>query len=801
MFKTKEEFSKRFVEKLAETYGVSVETSDISEQYQILGELVRDYAGYYWRETKSEVADKNKKQLIYFSLEFLLGKLMVSNMQNLGIFDICKDGLADLNIDINDLIEQEPDAGLGNGGLGRLAACFIDSLASLGYAGHGNTIRYDYGFFVQKFVDGKQTELPDPWLRNGNVWEVKKPKHSVEVQFYGRPEMYLAPNGEYAIRLVDALHITAMPYDMTVPGYKNNVANTLRLWSAEPSNDNLPTNMSFDEYLGEVKSICRSLYPDDSTEEGKLLRLKQEYFLCSAGLQSVTRSYFRKNKNFKNFEKSYVFQLNDTHPILCIPELMRILMDDYGYGWDYAWNIVTKSVAYTNHTILQEALEKWPVHYVQRLLPRIYQIIEEINRRYNLFMLEKGVSDGDRNQMMIIKDGQIHMANMAIYASFSVNGVAALHTEILKNSTFNSFYRFMPEKFNNKTNGITHRRWFMYSNPKLADLVTEKIGPDWINDPSKLKEFDKFADDKAVQDAVMRIKHENKKQFSSYILKNYGIDVSSNSIFDVQVKRLHAYKRQLLNILYVMYLYNRIKSDPNFAPAPTTFIYGAKAAPSYRFAKQVIELINAVGYYINNDPDVNKYIKVVFLENYCVSLSEKCIPAADVSEQISTAGYEASGTSNMKFMMNGAITLGTLDGANIEIVDLAGRENAVIFGLNSEEVSEFERNGTYNPWDLYNNDYEINEVINLLFNGPWADDNHDRFRGIFDELMGGNDQYFVLKDFRSYIDAHNRINELYADKRKWAKACIHNIANSGFFSSDRTIQQYVDDIWHLEKVK
>lgn len=800
MFKTKEEFVTTFSERLAEKYGVTVEESHVTERYDILGEMVRDYAGINWRATKSKIAKTEAKQLIYFSLEFLMGKSLYNNMQNLGIYDVCKGGLEDLGINIDELVEQEPDAGLGNGGLGRLAACFMDSIASLGYPGHGNTLRYEFGFFRQKFVGGKQTELPDQWLSNGNVWEVRKPKHAVEVQFYGRPEMYLTPDGSYAVRLVDALCVKAMPYDMTIPGYHNGVANTLRLWSSEPSDNNLPKHMSFEDYLAELKPICHCLYPDDSTESGKLLRLKQEYFLVSAGLQSVMRSYYRVHKSLEGFSKQFVFQLNDTHPILSIPEMMRLMMDVYGYGWDFAWNEVINSIAYTNHTILAEALERWPVYYIQKLLPRIYMIIEEINRRFNIFLNEQNISDVDKREMGIIKDGQVYMANMAIYACYSVNGVAALHTKILENETFRAFYKVFPKKFSNKTNGITHRRWFMYANPKLSGYVGDKIGTEWISNPLKLKDFAKFADDVTVQNRVMRIKHDNKRLFADFVKKNYNIDIDPNSIFDTQVKRLHAYKRQIMNIFYVMYLYQKLKDDPSFKIHPTTFIYGAKAAPSYQFAKKVIELINAVAETVNSDPHVNQFMKVVFVENYSVSSSEKIIPASDVSEQISTAGYEASGTSNMKFMMNGAVTLGTLDGANVEIVDLAGKSNEVIFGLNASQVSELHDNGSYNPWDIYNSDQEINGIVNLLFNGPWSETNHDRFKLIFDELMSRNDEYFVLKDFRSYVEAHDRIYALYEDKEAWAHACIENIANSGYFSSDRTIEQYVEDIWHLKKL-
>lgn len=800
MFSNKDEFKQAFLEKLSSKYGVGVEDSHILERYDVLGELVREYAGKNWRTTRSKIIKDNDKQLIYFSMEFLMGRLLVNNMQNLGIFEICRDGLQELKIDINELEDVEADAGLGNGGLGRLAACFLDSIASLGYPGHGNTLRYEYGFFKQKFVNGKQTELPDQWLKNGNVWEVRKPKHACEVEFYGRPETYLKQNGEYALRTVDSIHVLAMPYDVSVVGYHNNVGNSLRLWSAEPSEKNLPKNISFEDYLSEIKEICHSLYPDDSNEHGKILRLKQEYFLVSAGLQSCMRSYYRKDNTLDGFEKAFVFQLNDTHPILAIPELMRLTMDVYGYGWDYAWNMVTKCIAYTNHTILAEALEKWPIFYMQRLIPRIYMIIEEINRRFNIFLADKNVDDNDRREMQIIKDGQVYMANLAIFACYSVNGVAALHTKILKESTFKSFMKVFPEKFNNKTNGITHRRWFLYSNPKLAGYVSEKIGTDWIMNPEKLVDFDQFADNKIVQKRVMRIKHENKRAFADFVKSTYGIEIDASSIFDTQVKRLHAYKRQLMNALKIMYLYKRIKEDASFSMHPVTFIFGAKAAPSYVLAKKTIELLNDLANHINNDPQVSKFMKIVFVENYGVTLAEKIIPATDVSEQISTAGYEASGTSNMKFMMNGAVTLGTLDGANIEIADRAGRENEVIFGLNSQEVANYQKDGSYSAWDIYNNNEIVNETVNMLFNGPWADDNRDKYKMIFDELLVKNDEYFVLKDLVSYIDAFFKIQELYEDEEKWAHMCIKNISNSGFFSSDRTIEEYVHDIWKLNKI-
>jgi starch phosphorylase len=802
MFQNKLDFKQDFERRLSEKYGRSVPDSHITERYDILGEMVKDYAGYYWRNCREDIFKNGRKQAIYFSMEFLIGRLLVNNMQNLGIYKVTKDGLADLGIDINELEDMEPDAGLGNGGLGRLAACFLDSSASLGYPVHGNTIRYEYGFFRQKFVDGHQVELPDQWLSDGFVFEVRKPKHAVEVKFYGNAETYLKPDGNYAIRTVNARCVRAVPYDVSVVGYRNGVANSLRLWSAEPSEENLPTDCSFNEYLSTLKELCFGLYPDDSTEHGRLLRLRQQYFLVSAGLQSAMRGHMRRFNTLKNFADYYVFQLNDTHPILAIPEMMRLLMDEYGFGWDDAWTTVNKTIAYTNHTVMPEALERWPVQYVQSLLPRIYMIIEEINRRFNAYMIEKGVDEDKRYQMQIIKDGQIHMTNMAIYAAFSVNGVAKIHTNILETYTFKNFYELFPNKFNNKTNGVTHRRWLLYSDEKLANLITSRIGDSWIKNPLKLNDFKKFSDDEATQKALMEVKHENKIALGKFFKDTYDIEVDPNSIFDVQIKRLHAYKRQLLNIFHIMYLYETYYSNPAaFKMTPHTYIFGAKAAPSYEYAKRIIELILAVANVINNDEKINKFIKIVFVENYGVSLAERIIPAADISEQISTAGKEASGTSNMKLMMNGAITLGTLDGANIEIADLAGHENEVIFGLKANEVQALVDQGTYNPWDIYNSDPRVKNVLDSLLTGPWAKSSNDRFRLIFDEIMNRGDQYFILKDFDAYVKACVQADELYKNKKAWAKSSIINIAMSGYFSSDRTIEEYNRDIWHLTRFK
>ena len=800
MFENKKSFKEEYARRLLETYGVTVENSHITERYAILGEMVRDYANVDWGRTHDKTITK-QRTLIYFSMEFLIGRLLVNNMQNMGIYEVAKEGLADFGINIHELEEQESDAGLGNGGLGRLAACFLDSIASLGYVGHGNCIRYGYGFFRQRIVKGKQVELPDQWLTNGNAWEIRKPKYAVEVKFYGNPETYLKPDGSYGIRTAHTVNVRAVPYDVPVVGYRNHVTNTLRLWNAEPSSHHLPKNMTFKEYCIALEELCHGLYPDDSTEEGRILRLRQQYFLVSAGLQSTLASYYRHHGTLKGINEQYVFQLNDTHPILAIPEMMRIMLDEYEMEWDDAWYEVTHSMAFTNHTVMPEALEKWPVRYVQNLIPRVFMIIEEINRRFTIEMNEHNVPNDQRYQMSIIKDGQIHMCNLAIYTCFSVNGVAALHTEILKSITFKDFYGYMPEKFNNKTNGVTHRRWLVYANPKLAKLISSKIGEDWITNMDLIKGFEKYADDEKVLKELDNIKQENKVALANYIRENNGIDVDVNSIFDVQIKRLHAYKRQLLNIFHVIYLYQRMKEDPNFRIYPHTYIFGAKAAPSYTYAKKIIELILAVADVVNNDEETNQFLKVVFIENYGVTLAELIIPAADVSEQISTAGKEASGTSNMKLMMNGAITFGTMDGANIEIVERGGAENNVIFGLTAEEVERHYQNNDYNPWDVYNNDFRVKNVLDSLFNGPWSGYRHDRFTMIFDEIMNKRDEYFILADFDAYVKAQEKVAELYQDRKLWNKMCLVNIANSGFFTSDRTIKSYAEEIWHLEEVK
>ena len=799
MFENKEAFKKEFQIRLIEKYGRDIKGCDITECYDILGSMVRDAATINAKECKDEVIESGNKQLIYFSMEFLIGRLLSNNMINLGIYNVVKEGLADLGLDLEKLEDQEADAGLGNGGLGRLAACFMDSIASLGLAGHGNCIRYDYGFFRQKIKNGHQEELPDQWLVNGNVWEIRKPKHAVTVNFYGNAETYYE-NGEYKRRTVNALKVLAIPCDVSIIGYDNKVTNTLRLWTAEPADEDIPQGESFTEYLNFVRNITHGLYPDDTTENGKLLRLRQQYFLVSAGLQSALRAHYRKYKTYDNLPDHYVFQLNDTHPIMAIPELMRLLMDEHDYGWDKAYEIATKCFAFTNHTVMAEALEKWPCHYIANLCPRVYMIIEEINRRTLISMREKHLSQSVIDNSVIIKDGMVRMCQLAIHVAFSVNGVAKLHTDILKADTFKDLYSIYPWKFNNKTNGITHRRWFLAANRELSDYVTSLIGDSWIMNPDDLEKLGKYVDDKDVLNKVNEIKKHNKKALIDLIKKENNIDVDENSIFDVQIKRLHAYKRQLMNIFRIIHYYQQIKTNKDFKMYPHTFIFGAKAAPSYVYAKKIIELILAVANKVNNDPEVNKFMKVVFIENYGVSKAEVIIPATDISEQISTAGKEASGTSNMKFMINGAVTLGTLDGANVEIAKLVGDENAVIFGLHEDEINKIRFENSYNPFDVYNSSSDVKKVMDSLLDGTF-DQNRDRFRMIFDEIMYRGDEYFILKDFDSYLKASKKTEELYLDRSRWAKMCLVNVSKAGYFSSDRTIKQYNDEIWHLEPIK
>lgn len=796
-FDSKENFKEEFLRRAVTIYGRDISSIHIEEAYEILGTMVRELGNSLAKESKDAVNKKGNKQLIYFSMEFLIGRLLTSNLINLGIYDIVKEGLDDLNIDIGALEDQEADAGLGNGGLGRLAACFIDSIASLNLVGHGNCIRYDYGFFRQKIRDGRQEELPDQWLLNGNVWETRKPTHAIEVSFYGNAETYWDENNQIRSRTVNALHVLAIPYDISVVGYKNGVSNTLRLWAAEPSDKDLPSNQNFNGYLDFVKEITHGLYPDDTTEQGKLLRLRQQYFLVSAGIQSMLRRHYNIYKTFENLPDHYVVQLNDTHPILAIPELMRLLMDEHSLGWDEAYSICERLFAFTNHTVMPEALEKWPCNYIIQLFPRIYMIIEEINRRMIIKMRNNHLDESVIQNCTIIKDGMINMAQLAIHVCFSINGVASLHTEILKKETFRDLYLLYPNKFNNKTNGITHRRWLIGANPLLTELICSLIGDKWITNPDKLKDLLKYQNDKKILNKLLEIKKQNKVRLAKLIKKENNIDIDVDSIIDTQIKRLHAYKRQLMNILKIIHLYKRMKADKNFRIYPHTYIFGAKAAPSYTLAKKIIELIIAVGNVVNNDPEISKYMKVVFIENYGVTKAETIIPASDISEQISTAGKEASGTSNMKFMLNGALTLGTLDGANVEISTLTGKENSYIFGKTEEELDKIRYDNSYHPWDLYNSDIRIKEVMDSLVDGSFSQ-NRDLFKMIFDEIMYRNDEYFVLLDFSNYLKASKQTEVDYLDRLGWAKKCLINIANAGYFSSDRTINEYNNDIWHLK---
>ena len=795
MFTNKEEFKEAFKTRLIETYGTTVELTHPTERYMVLGEMTRDYASVNWKDTKVAIDNQQAKQVYYFSMEFLLGKSLTSNLKNLGIYDMVFEGLKELGIDYQDLADIECDAGLGNGGLGRLAACFMDSAASLKYPINGNCIRYQYGLFRQKIDEaGNQVEVPDMWLKIGNAWEIRKPKHAVDVKFYGNIEMHADEDGTLHFEHVNAQHIMAIPYDMPMIGANTKMTNTLRLWSAEPT-DTAPIGVDFRKYLSDVSEICLNVYPDDSTEEGKFLRLKQQYFFVCAGINSIIKSHVKKYGTVDNLGEKVSIQLNDTHPVLVIPELMRVLMDEYEYTWEEAQNITLHTVSYTNHTVMQEALETWPIDYVRRLLPRIYMIIEEIDRRFATYISRQYP---DKYYMVArvrpINNGVVHMARLAVLYSHSVNGVAEIHSEILKNDLFRDFYRIWPERFSNKTNGITPRRWFLYANPELTGMVDRLIGTSYHTNFNELERLLDYVDDENVQKEFLEIKAKRKEILANYIEKQTGIVVDPTSIFDVQAKRLHAYKRQFLDVLHIIYLYQRIKSDPSFTMTPHTYIFAAKAAPSYVFAKKVIKLINRISMQVNNDPDVKGMIKVVFLPNYCVSMSEIMMCGADVSEQISTAGKEASGTGNMKFMMNGAVTLGTLDGATVEIDRLVGRENDVIFGLTVDDIPHFRED--YRAWDYYMNDERINRAMNSLIDGTWGDD----FRTIYDEILTKNDEFFVLADFNSYVQAQEEIERRYSDRNAWAKTCLINIAKSWYFSSDRTIRQYAEDIWHIQPI-
>jgi glycogen phosphorylase len=801
MFENKEKFCQEFQDEVLKTYGRSIDEAHLDEIYEVLGKMVREYASVNWKKAKDESNKLGKRQLIYFSMEFLLGRMLKNNLENLGIYDLVVAGFKDMNIDFKAVTDLETDAGLGNGGLGRLAACYMDSLASLGYLGNGNCIRYEYGFFKQKIDEnGCQVEIPDQWLKLGNAWEVRKPYRTIDVAFYGRVETEWKDGRNY-YHLVDAEHINAVPYDVPMIGYHNGQVNTLRLWSAEPSSQQVPPDQDFYDYLSSVRRLCHGLYPDDSTESGKILRLKQQYFFVSAGIQSTIQLYMKMgHKNLDDFAKHTVFQLNDTHPVLGIPEMMRILLDEYGYEWDDAWKIVENTFAYTNHTIMQEALEKWPVHYIEQLLPRIYTIIQEINRRFTNYVREKFEDESLVSATSIIRDDLVHMTHLAIVGSFSINGVAKLHSEILKTEVLAPFYKVFPEKFRNVTNGVTQRRFLAYANPELKQLLDKTIGPSWLGTPSDLAKLLEHVDEPSVQQEFLKVKQTRKQILADYILEHNGIKVDVNSIFDVQVKRLHAYKRQLLNVLHIIALYQYMLEHKDYKIVPRTFIFGAKAAPSYEFAKKVIELINCVAKVINNDSRINNQLKVVFIENYDVSKAEIIVPACDVSVQISTAGKEASGTGNMKCMMNGSLTFGTYDGANVEISELVGPDNCLIFGLREAKIRNLRRSGTYSATNIYLKDPIIKKAIDALVDGTF-DEDEKRFISLYNEILLKNDEYFILADFEAYARAFMQIDSKYLDKTYWAKMCLVNIAKSGYFSSDRAVQDYVDTIWHLEKVK
>ena len=745
-------------------------------------------------------------------MEFLAGRALGNIIINLKGNQAIKEAIEELGMNLDVIEDQEPDAALGNGGLGRLAACFLDSLSTLGYPAYGCGIRYKYGMFKQVIENGYQIERPDDWLKYGNPFEIKRPEYAVEVKFGGYVTIRKDECGRDKFVQENYQSVRAVPYDLPIVGYNNNVVNTLRIWDAEPIDTFNLDSFDKGDYQKAVeqenlaRTICEVLYPNDNHMAGKELRLKQQYFFVSASIQRAVKKYMEKHDDIHKIHEKVVFQLNDTHPTVTVAELMRILMDEYNLSWDEAWDITTKSCAYTNHTIMSEALEKWPLELFSRLLPRIYQIIEEINRRFVLQIQAAYPDDNSKvEKMAIIYDGQVKMAHLAIAASFSVNGVAKLHTEILKHQELKDFYEMMPEKFNNKTNGITQRRFLLHGNPLLAQWITDKIGDDWITNLKHLDELSVYVDDERSQKEFMNIKYKNKVRLAKYIKEHNGIEVDPRSIFDVQVKRLHEYKRQLLNILHVMYLYNKLRQNPGMDFYPRTFIFGAKASAGYQRAKSIIKLINSVGDVINNDASINGKIKVVFIENYRVSNAEIIFAAADVSEQISTASKEASGTGNMKFMLNGALTLGTMDGANVEIVDEVGKENAFIFGLSSDEVIAYEHNGQYNPRDIYNSDADIRAVLTQLVDGTYSQGNFEEFRDIYNSLLDGQggrpDMYFILKDFRMYAEAQEKVEAAYKDEKKWARSAMLNTAKSGKFSSDRTIEEYAKEIWHLNKVK
>lgn len=808
----KEEFIKSIEENLKMLFRKTLDEATKQQLFQSVSYAIKDIIIDQWIASHKVFEKEDVKYVYYLSMEFLMGRALGNNIINLKADKVIREALDEMGLDLNVLEDQEPDPALGNGGLGRLAACFLDSLSTLGYPAYGCGIRYKYGMFEQKIENGYQIEVPDNWLKDGNPFEMKRAEYAVEIKFGGYVRMMRDENGRDLFMQEGYNSVMAVPYDIPVLGYGNNIVNTLRIWDAEAVNTFNLDSFDRGDYYKAVeqqnlaRTICEVLYPNDNHYAGKELRLKQQYFFVSASIQRAVKKYMEKHTDIRLLHEKICFQLNDTHPTVTVAELMRILMDDYYLPWDEAWELINKCCAYTNHTIMSEALEKWPIELFSKLLPRIYQIVEEINRRFFLLLQERYPGNYKKfEKMAIMYDGQIRMANLAIVSGFSVNGVARLHTEILKNQQLKDFYELWPEKFNNKTNGITQRRFLLHGNQLLAEYITDKIGSGWILDLPQLERFAVYASDETVQKEFMEIKFKNKQRLAEYIKKHNDLIVDPNSIFDVQVKRLHEYKRQLLNILHVMYLYNKLKADPNKEFYPRTFIFGAKASAGYRRAKAVIKLINSVGDVVNNDPVINGRIKVVFIENYRVSNAEMIMAAADVSEQISTASKEASGTGNMKFMLNGALTLGTMDGANVEIVEEVGVEHAFIFGLSSDEVIAYEQNGGYHPRDIYNNDMDIHNVLTQLQNGFYSPENPGLFRELYNSLLESNagekaDQYFILKDFRSYVKAQEQVEEAYRNQKRWAESAILNVAHSGKFSSDRTIEEYVRDIWKLNKV-
>ena len=810
----KKAFKKEVEQNVKQLFRKTVDEVSQQELYQAVSYVVKDAIIDDWIATQKQYEKDDPKIVYYMSMEFLLGRALGNNLINMTAYKEVKEALEEMGLNLNELEDQEPDPALGNGGLGRLAACFLDSLASLGYAAYGCGIRYRYGMFKQKIKDGYQEEKPDNWLKNGNPFELRRPEYAKEVRFGGNIRVeYDDKTGDIRFKQENYESVLAVPYDYPIVGYDNHIVNTLRIWDAEPIVDFQLDSFDRGDYHKAVeqqnlaKTIVEVLYPNDNHYAGKELRLKQQYFFVSASLQAALEKYKKNHDDIHKLPEKMTIQMNDTHPTVAVAELMRLLLDEEGLGWDEAWEITTKTCAYTNHTIMAEALEKWPIDLFSRLLPRVYQIIQEIDRRFVAKIREMYPGNEEKvAKMQILRDGQVKMAHLAIVAGYSVNGVARLHTEILKKQELRDFYEMMPQKFNNKTNGITQRRFLMHGNPLLADWVTDKLGTkDWITDLSLMSGLKKWVDDEEALKEFMSIKYENKVRLAKYIKEHNGIEVDPKSIFDVQVKRLHEYKRQLLNILHVMYLYNEIKEHPEISFYPRTFIFGAKASAGYIRAKQIIKLINSVADVVNNDRSINGKLKVVFIEDYRVSNAEIIFAAADVSEQISTASKEASGTGNMKFMLNGAPTLGTMDGANVEIVEEVGAENAFIFGLSSDEVINYENNGGYNPMDIYNSDADIRRVVNQLVDGTYSQGDKEMYRDLYNSLLtvqGGSkaDTYFILKDFRSYADTQKKVEEAYRDKDRWAKMALLNTASCGKFSSDRTIQEYVDDIWHLDKV-